>query len=209
MLSRIIETQADIDEGTAWLIAAEPRFAVLHQLTGPFPVRRRAGGFENLLRAIVGQQVSVAAASAIWGRMKTAKLTGPHKVAAASEDSLRACGLSRQKVLYAKSLASSGINYRALETMPDKLVVEQLVAVKGIGSWTAEIYAMFSLGRADIFAPGDLALQESARVLFDMAERPGEKAFRAFASDWSPWRGVAARGLWAYYHVIKDREGVI
>jgi DNA-3-methyladenine glycosylase II len=86
--------------------------------------------------------------------------------------------------------------------------VRQLVAVKGIGVWTAEIYAMFSLGRADVFAPGDLALQEGARLLFDLAERPRERALRAMAEAWSPWRSVAARLLWAYYHLCKGREGL-
>ena len=84
----------------------------------------------------------------------------------------------------------------------------ELTQVSGIGIWTAEIYAMFSLGRADVFAPGDLALQESARLLFDLPERPKERALRDMAAAWSPWRSVAARLLWAYYHVAKDREGI-
>jgi len=86
--------------------------------------------------------------------------------------------------------------------------VKTLVSVKGIGVWTAEIYAMFSLGRADVFAPGDLALQEGARLLFDLGERPKERALRQMAEAWSPWRSVAARALWAYYHVCKQREGI-
>ena len=95
-----------------------------------------------------------------------------------------------------------------MQTLPDDDVVSLLVAVPGIGRWTAEIYAMFSLGRADVFAPGDLALQESARVLFGLEVRPSERAFRAMAEAWSPWRAVAARLLWAYYHIAKDREGI-
>ena len=87
-------------------------------------------------------------------------------------------------------------------------MIDTLVAVPGIGRWTAEIYAMFSLGRADVFAPGDLALQEAARILFDLDARPTEKALRQMAEPWSPWRGVAARLLWAYYRVAKDREGI-
>jgi len=78
----------------------------------------------------------------------------------------------------------------------------------GIGRWTAEIYAMFALGRADVFAPGDLALQEAARLLFDLPDRPNERALRAMAEQWSPWRAVAARALWAYYRVAKTREGI-
>jgi DNA-3-methyladenine glycosylase II len=82
------------------------------------------------------------------------------------------------------------------------------VQVQGIGVWTAEIYAMFSLGRADVFAPGDLALQEAARILYELPKRPSERELRQMAEDWSPWRSVAARILWSYYRLAKDREGI-
>ena len=95
-----------------------------------------------------------------------------------------------------------------MRAAPDEEVVAVLTAVPGIGRWTAEIYAMFALGRADVFAPADLALQEGARLLFGMEARPTEKALRAMAEEWSPWRAVAARLLWAYYHVEKQREGI-
>ncbi|SDX41036.1 DNA-3-methyladenine glycosylase family protein [Roseicitreum antarcticum] len=209
MVGRILQTDACMAEGAAWLAQAEPRFAHALTLTGPLPLRRRADGFSALLNAIVSQQVSVAAASAIWGRMQSAGFTGPSAVLAADEDALRAQGLSRQKARYARALAGAGIDFDALRTAPDDEVVETLVAVPGIGAWTAEIYAMFSLGRADVFAPGDLALQESARVLFDLPERPRPAAFRAMAAEWTPWRSVAAGLLWAYYRVDKQREGVL
>ncbi len=195
-------------EGAAHLAAVEPRFAEALRLTGPLPLRRRKDGFEELLAAIVSQQISVAAANGIWKRMKAAKLTGPRKVLWATEDELRAVGLSRQKVRYAKALAEARIDYGALREAPTQDVVETLVTVPGIGVWTAEIYAMFSLGHADVFAPGDLALQESVRMLFDLPERPKERVLREMAEAWSPWRAVAARALWAYYHVEKQREGV-
>jgi DNA-3-methyladenine glycosylase II len=92
--------------------------------------------------------------------------------------------------------------------MPSDAVIKTLTQVTGIGQWTAEIYAMFSLGRADVFAHGDLALQEAARVLLDLEERPKEKQMKIIAADWSPWRSVAARVLWAYYRVVKLREGI-
>ena len=208
MVGRIIETSECVAEGAAQLARVEPRFAHALALTGPLPLRRRPDGFEALLSAIVSQQVSVAAAGAIWGRLKAARLTGPRKVRWADDDDLRACGLSRQKIRYAKALAAAGIDYRALRDLPDEEVIAKLVAVPGIGRWTAEIYAMFSLGRADVFAPGDLALQESARLLFELPARPAERALREMAEPWSPWRGVAARALWAYYRVAKDREGI-
>lgn len=207
-VGRLIETPDCVAEGCTYLAQVEPRFAQAFAETGPPPLRRRKDGFEALMSAIVSQQVSVAAASAIWGRLQAAGLTGPRKVLRATEEELRACGLSRQKVRYAKALAEARIPFADLRTAPNEQVVETLVAVPGIGRWTAEIYAMFSLGRADVFAPADLALQESARLLFDLPERPTEKALREMAAAWSPWRAVAARGLWAYYHVAKNREGI-
>ncbi len=208
MTGRIIETDACVAEGAAWLAVREPRFALALDLTGPLPLRRRDGGFHNLLGAIVSQQVSVAAADAIWRRMEAAGLTQAAAVAIAGDEALRACGLSRQKVRYAQALAAAGIDFDALPGLPDEEVVATLVALPGIGRWTAEIYAMFSLGRADVFAPADLALQESARLLFGLEARPTERALRTMSADWSPWRAVAARLLWAYYRVAKDREGI-
>lgn len=208
MVGRLIETDACVAEGAAWLAAHDARFAAALDLTGPLPLRRREGGFHNLLGAIVSQQVSVAAADAIWRRMEAAGMTQAARVATATEEELRACGLSRQKVRYARALAEAGIDFDALRDLPDEEVVAVLVALPGIGRWTAEIYAMFSLGRADVFAPADLALQESARLLFGLEARPSEKALRSMAADWSTWRAVAARLLWAYYRVAKDREGI-
>jgi len=207
-VGRIIETADCVAEGAAWLAAREPRFAEALALTGPLPLRRKKDGFEPLLGAIVSQQVSVAAADAIWGRLKAARLTGPRKIMGASDDDLRACGLSRQKVRYARALAQSRIDFKVLRGVPDADVVARLTEVSGIGVWTAEIYAMFSLGRADVFAPGDLALQEAARILFDLEERPKDRALREMAEAWAPWRAVAARLLWAYYRHAKDREGI-
>jgi len=208
MTGRIIHSNACVAEGAAYLARIEPRFARALDQTGPLPLRLRKDGFAELLSAIVSQQVSVASANAIWARMRAAKLTGPRKVAAASDDDLRACGLSRQKIRYAQALAAAGIDYSALRDLPTEQVIGTLTEVPGIGRWTAEVYAMFSLGRADVFAPGDLALQEAARVLFDIEARPSEKAFRVMAEAWAPWRAVAARLLWAYYRVAKDREGI-
>jgi DNA-3-methyladenine glycosylase II len=208
MVGRIITSEACVAEGAAWLADLEPRFQFALNETGTLPTRLRKDGFDQLLSAIVSQQVSVAAARAIWKRMQAAKLTGPRKVIWASEEDLRAVGLSRQKVRYAKALAEARIDFKGLRDKPTDDVVQILTEVSGIGVWTAEIYAMFSLGRADVFAPGDLALQESARLLFDLDKRPTEKQLRVMAEAWSPWRSVAARLLWAYYHVAKQREGI-
>jgi DNA-3-methyladenine glycosylase II len=208
MVGRIIHSLDCVAEGAGWLALQEPAFARALPVVGDLPLRREADGFPALLRAIVGQQVSVASARAIWGRLETAGLTEATAMAVASDDDLRAAGLSRQKARYGRALAQSGIDFESLRLMPDAEVVARLVAVPGIGVWTAEIYAMFALGRADVFAPGDLALQEAARLLFGLQARPTERALRQMAEAWSPWRSVAARLLWAYYRVAKERDGV-
>ena len=207
-VGRIIETPDCVAEGAEWLADECPRMAFALGQTGPLPLRRRPDGFAQLLSAIVSQQVSVASANAIWKRLKDAKLAGPRKIMWATDDDLRAVGLSRQKIRYARALAEARIDYKALREAPNEDVVTILTEVPGIGVWTAEIYAMFSLGRADVIAPGDLALQEAARVLYDLPKRPTDKELRLMAEAWSPWRSVAARVLWAYYRVAKDREGI-
>ena len=207
-IGRVIRGPDCVAEGAAWLAAREPRFADAFALTGPLPLRLREDGFAALLSAIVSQQVSVASASAIWGRLEAAGLTDPAAVATADDAALRACGLSRQKMRYARALAAAEVDYPALRAAPLPKVIDVLTEVPGIGRWTAEIYAMFSLGRADVFAPGDLALQESARLLFELEERPKERTLREMAEAWSPWRAVAARALWAYFRERTAREGV-
>ena len=205
---RIIETNADVAEGAAWLAARDRRFAAALEKTGPLPLRRKPDGFEELLSAIVSQQVSTASAAAIWKRVCEAGLTQPSAISNASDEAMQACGLSRPKIRYARALADAEIDFVGLRDLAPQDVIKTLVAVPGIGPWTAEIYVMFSLGHADVFPPGDLALQESARILFGLDARPSEKDLRAMAQDWSPWQSVAARLLWAYYRVAKNREGV-
>lgn len=208
MVGRIIRSDADVAEGAAWLAGVEPRFAHALSLTGPLPLRRRDDGFAALLDAIISQQVSVASANAIRARMRAAGFDEIAAVAAADDDALRAAGLSRQKARYVRALAQAGLDFDALRLLPDEGVIATLIALPGIGRWTAEIYAMFALGRADVFAPNDLALQEGVRHLFGLDTRPSEKDLRAMAIAWSPWRAVAARTVFAYYHVVKSREGI-
>jgi len=208
MTLRVITSDACILEGADHLARIEPRFAAIIPALQPLPLRLRPDGFGALLGAIVSQQVSVAAADAIMGRLVAVGMDDPRAIAAARADDLRALGLSGQKVRYAKALALADLDYPGLHDLPNDAVIAQLTQVTGIGVWTAEIYAMFSLGRADVFAPGDLALQEAARVIFDLPERPRDKALRAMAEPWAPWRSVAARVMWAYYATIKQREGI-
>ncbi|PIE14593.1 MAG: 3-methyladenine DNA glycosylase [Rhodobacterales bacterium] len=207
-IGRIIVSDACVAEGAAWLCERDARLAHAYEVTAPLPLRRKPDGFAELLSAIVSQQVSTASAAAIWARVVEAGVTSEAATLAAGEEGLRALGFSRPKIRYALALARAGIDYAALRDVPAEAVIAELVKLPGIGPWTAEIYTMFSLGRADVFAPGDLALQEAARLLYGLEARPSEKELRQMAEGWSPWRSVAARILWAYYRVAKDREGI-
>ncbi|MGR3394463.1 DNA-3-methyladenine glycosylase family protein [Pseudooceanicola nanhaiensis] len=208
MTGRIIETPEDVAEGAAWLAARDAGMARAFARCGVPPLRRRADGFGTLLQAVVGQQVSTASAAAIWARMEAAGLVVSDAVAAASEEELRAVGLSRPKMRYARGIAGAGLDFQALRYLPDAEVLARLVALPGIGPWTAEIYALTALGRADVFPPGDLALQEAARMLYGLEARPNAAELRNMALGWSPWRAVAARLLWAWYRAEKSREGI-
>lgn len=204
---RIIETETDLAEGRAHLAAICPVWA--GALPGlDLPLRRRSDGFPAILDAIIGQQISTAAAGAIMARLDAAGLTTPAAIRAGGEEGLRACGVSRPKARYLLGISAAGPDWQALRHAPDDQVVAVLTALPGIGQWTAEIYLAFALGRADAFPAGDLALQEAARLLYRLDARPGPKELLAMAEPWRPWRAVAARGLWAHYRLAKGREGV-
>lgn len=207
-LAEIIETKADLARGAEQLVTLEPRFGPV-VAAGPLPLRRRSDGFSALLSAIVAQQVSTASAAAIWSRVEAAGLDREAAWNGVADQTLVACGLSRPKQRYGRALAAACIDWAALREAETDEVVDQLMAVPGVGRWTAEIYAKFALGHADVFAAGDLALQESARRLFDLPDRPSEKELRALAEAWAPVRAVAARALWVYYRWNTDREGVL
>tara|TARA_R110002096_G_scaffold139147_6_gene293345 strand:- start:22139 stop:22777 length:639 start_codon:yes stop_codon:yes gene_type:complete len=207
-VGRIITCDACVAEGAAFLASLDPRFARALDEIGSLPLRLKDDGFAALLDAIVGQQISVAAASSIWARMRDDGLTTSQSICAASDEDLKGVGLSRPKVRYVRALSESQLNYSKLKDKVNADVVKELTAVTGIGTWTAQVYALSSLGRADIFPNGDLALQESARVLFELDTRPNEKEMAIMAANWAPWRAVAARLLWAYYRIIKQREGM-
>jgi DNA-3-methyladenine glycosylase II len=207
MMDRIT-CDADVAAGLDALCDIEPRFAQIAPDLRPLPLRLKPEGFGQVMSAILGQQVSVASANATWQRMIGAGMDDPANVLTATEDDLRALGLSRQKALYAQELAKADIDYAGLRGLSDADVIKTLTAVKGIGLWTAEIYAKFSLGRPDVMAAGDLAIQIAAQDLFDLPERPKEKELRAMAQAWTPWRSVAARLLWAYYAQMKQRDGI-
>ncbi|WP_407492870.1 DNA-3-methyladenine glycosylase family protein [Pseudooceanicola sp. MF1-13] len=203
----LIETTEDISEGFTELVRLDPTFARLSDLTPP--LRRKPQGFATLLQAIVGQQVSTASAAAIWARVETAGLTTPNAVTEAGEDGLRSIGFSRPKIRYALALATSETDFDALDHLPDDAAIASLTALKGIGTWTAELYLLSAMGRPDILPAGDLALQEAARILYHLDQRPDERGLRQMAQRWSPWRAVAARYLWEFYRAEKQREGTL
>lgn len=209
-VTRIIQAEADLAEGVAALRAACAVMAKVHDLAGQPPLRRRQGGFEGLARIIVGQQLSVASAAAIWGRTeKLVQPFTPQRLLAFSDAELASAGLSGPKIRTLRAIAQAcvaGLDFDALEAASDAHVHDALTAVSGIGPWTADIYLMFCLGRADAWAPGDLALQIAAQWAFDLKERPDKDALLDLAERWRPWRGVAARLLWAYYAVAKSQE---
>jgi DNA-3-methyladenine glycosylase II len=207
----IIETEDDVRTGVRALRRKCPILRHAHDLAGDPPLRRRQPGFHGLARIIVGQQLSIASAGAIWGRFEQAvrPLTAA-KVLKASDDVLRAAGLSGGKVRTLRAISTAvtagQFDFKALETAPEATVHEALRQVSGIGPWTADIYLMFCLGRADAFAPGDLALQIAAAMAAKQGDRLTLAELEEMAERWRPWRGVAARLLWAYYAAVKAQR---
>ncbi|ODP39683.1 DNA-3-methyladenine glycosylase family protein [Sphingomonas turrisvirgatae] len=182
----------------------EPLMAAAIARVGYPAPRLRETGYATLLRTIVGQQVSVAAAASVWNKLSVGlgDLTDPALVAAASDEALRAAGMSRQKASYARSLANEVTSGRLdLHNLPedDEEAIAQLVRVKGIGRWSAEIYLLFAEGRPDIWPAGDLAVQIEVGRIMGLAERPSEKATREIAESWRPHRGAAAIMAWHHY----------
>ena len=194
-LRRELESAARLDPGLRKLLNA---------LGCPAP-RARPPGFETLLLTIVSQQLSTGAAAAIWRKLeKSCRGRVTHrKIRNRNDAQLRACGLSAQKIGYARGLANMvaarEINLDALAKMESEAVIAELVRVRGIGRWSAEIYAMFALGRADIFPAGDLALQVAVGRYLSLPERPGAKQTAALAERWSPHRSSVALLMWKYY----------
>jgi DNA-3-methyladenine glycosylase II len=191
------------------LAKVEPAFAVALERAGYPQPRIRDRGYETLLRTIVGQQVSVAAAQSIWNKLAAGlgDLTDPDIVASASDETLRAAGLSRQKANYARSLAEEVTSGRLdLAHLPadDEEAIAALTRIKGIGRWSAEIYLLFAEGRPDIWPAGDLAVQIEVGRILGHAERPSEKLLREWSTPWSPHRGAAAIFAWHHYKIDMD-----
>lgn len=194
--------RADLDA----LAAKEPAFARALEEAGYPEPRLRDRGYETLLRTIVGQQISVHAAAAVWNKLAAAvgDMTDPKALLAIGAEGLREAGFSRQKSDYALSLAQLIVDGALdLEHLPedDEAAIAELIKVKGIGRWSAEIYLLFAEGRADIWPAGDLAVQEQIGRILGHDERPKEPVVRELAEAWRPYRGAAAIFAWHQYSI--------
>ena len=207
-ISPIIAADADVVRGVEFLVAREPRFARVVETHGIPPVRRVENSLPSLLNIITEQLISLKAAAAIWQRIETRLHPfEPAKILAFSHDELKQFGLSGAKARCFQAITAAvhngELNFQSLNDMSDQEAHAALLALPGIGPWTADIYVLAALGRADICASGDLALQLAAQDLFALNERPSPKAFLALAEAWRPWRSVAARLLWSHYRGLK------
>ena len=187
----------------------EKRFRLVERNFGLPSFDPREKGLLALKKTIVGQQLSIASAAAIWGRFINADIKDEEILNNQADNQLRDLGFSRQKISYLKSLAESKLEFDQMETMENESVINVLTNIKGIGLWTAEIYCIFSLRRLDIFPAGDLALQEAAKHLLDLENRPSEKEMRKIAESWVPYRSVCAIILWHFYRNFKSRESTL
>jgi len=210
---RIIETDADVRDGVRALRRKCATMRHVHDTAGDPPLRRRMPGFEGLSRIIVGQQLSVASATAIWTR--TALLCQPFEpqvLMALKDKRLARAGLSRAKIRTLRAISAAccnGLDLTRLDGASDAAIHAALTEIIGIGPWTADIFIMFCLGRADGWAPGDLALQIAAQKALGLDERPDKIEMLELAERWRPWRSVAARLLWAYYAAAKKKQNAV
>jgi len=201
----MVRTSTSIRSHVEALASREPAFAGVVERHGIPEPRSSVRGAETLLRTIVGQQVSVAAARSMWTKLEAAFGSPPDlaKLLAASDEELRAAGMSRQKSGYIRSLADLVISGELdLESLPDddEEAIALLTRIKGIGRWSAEIYLLFAEGRADVFPAGDLAVMIEIGRLMGLPDKPSEKQLRELAEAWRPYRGAAAVLAWHSYN---------
>jgi DNA-3-methyladenine glycosylase II len=211
-MATLLETDAVLKRGLTALAKADPVMARLAAEGVTPQLRKRPPGFEGLAWIVVGQQVSTASAAAIWGRLRgILEPATLQTFLGLSDEDLRTAGLSAGKIRTLRAVATEIVEGRLpldrLHDLPADEAHDCLTRVKGIGPWTADIYLLFCLGHPDAFPSGDLAVQEAARLAYGLEQRPDARTLAALAERWRPWRGVAAKVLWAYYRVVKAREG--
>jgi DNA-3-methyladenine glycosylase II len=212
-MTHFLHTDDDLRAGLVQLIQQDPRLAPIADKAGAFALRRREAGFAGLCAIVCGQQLSTASAAAIRDRLFAAFDPFHHDaVRKARTDRLKRLGLSAPKIksirAIGRAVSEGVIDLEAIGNMDADDAHAALVKLHGIGPWTADIYLLFCLGHADAFPAGDLAVQEAVRIAFNLRKRPDAKALARIAEAWRPWRGVAAHLFWAYYHVVKRREGI-
>jgi DNA-3-methyladenine glycosylase II len=209
-----IDDEARLREATERLLTKDSELIErLIAIGGPPPLRRREAGFAGLAAIIVAQQVSTASATAIFGRLHARIVPlEAAEIAKATEEDLRACGLSNAKIRALRALAETivegGLDLQGLGGLDAEEAHNALVAVKGVGPWTADVFLLFCLGHPDAFPAGDVALQEAAKLALNLKQRPDAARLERIAERWRPLRGVAARMLWAYYRGVKARSGM-
>jgi DNA-3-methyladenine glycosylase II len=191
----------------------DPDLARIEREAGPLPWRTREPGFSGFLSAIVGQQISNQAAAAIWRRVCAVEgCQTPDGLLALTDETLRAAGLSRPKVSHARAVAEAfraGIlTTETLAALDDETAVATISSVRGLGPWSAEVYLLFALERADVFPAGDLALQASLANLKSLPARPTAKALRELAAPWAPHRALGARLLWHWWRFVTGRPSM-
>ncbi len=204
-----IETPDDIRRGCRALRRRCWYMRKIHDAVGDPPLRRRKGGFTGLARIVVGQQLSIASANAMWSRLSSGiRPFEPDAILRLEDAELRAFGLSRPKIKTLRGIAMAVVegqlDFDAIGQADERQLREHLTELSGIGPWSADIYRLFCLGAQDGFAPGDLALQEAVRITLKTESRPGPEELLAMAERWKPWRGVAARLLWSYYASMRS-----
>jgi len=208
-----LESQSDLEDAIDTLVKQDPRLKPILALTGMPALRQREPGFTGLAHIVCGQQLSTASAAAIWARLSAAFDPFDHEVIRkARADRLGRLGLSAAKIktlkFIARELAAERLNLEVLANEDVDAAHNTLTALHGIGPWTADIYLLFCLGHGDAWPAGDLAVQEAVKIGLGLKERPTAKQMAPLAEPWRPLRGAAAHLWWAYYRVLKKREGV-
>jgi DNA-3-methyladenine glycosylase II len=208
------ESQADLEDAMLMLVKQDSRLKPILAQTGMPALRQREPGFAGLAHIVCGQQLSTASAAAIWARLAAAFDPLDHEaIRKARADRLGRLGLSAAKIktlkFIAKELAGDRLNLDVLANEDVDAAHHTLTALPGIGPWTADIYLLFCLGHGDAWPAGDLAVQEAIKIGLGLKERPTAKQMAPLAEPWRPYRGAAAHLWWAYYRVLKKREGVL
>lgn len=210
---KLIRSERDIRDGVRVLRRRCAAIRSMHDRSGDPPLRRYRADFAGLARIVVGQQLSTASAAAIWARLEALlSIVSAEHIANAKPDALAAVGLSAAKIRTLKALASATVGnnptlrIERLARASDEDVRQALTSVHGVGPWTADIFVMFCLGRADAWAAGDLALQVGVARAFDLGERVSASEALEIAEQWRPWRSVAARIIWTDYANLRRRQ---